>query len=180
MRETPTGSLHLRSSRLRGVAPSTPESPRIAYSLILAGPRPLSTPALGSRNPARGSPREAGFLRQRRPKCLSMRRSSDQTAPSLHSATNSEARNHDAENKKQNLNQISGVLWHRAFFPSRDDAEGGSFATSSGQTVSTTARTSSDRRGPLGAPRLFIGLVLTEHATSIQRREFRGTSGSFL
>src|SRR4051794_36323167 len=43
------------------------------------------------------------------------------TAPGLHSAANNEARNHDAENKKQNLNQISGVLWHRASFPSRDD-----------------------------------------------------------
>ena len=42
----------------------------------------------------------------------------DQTNwPSLHSATNSEARNHDAANKKQNLNQIIGVLRHRAFFP---------------------------------------------------------------
>jgi hypothetical protein len=61
-----------------GLPPAPPESPRIAYSLIRAGPRPLSTPALGSRNPARGSPREAGFLRQRRPKCLSIRRRSDQ------------------------------------------------------------------------------------------------------
>jgi hypothetical protein len=58
----------------------------------------------------------------------------------LHSGTNSDATDHDPENKKQNINQISGVLWHRAFFPSRDDAEGGTFATSSGQTVSTTAR----------------------------------------
>jgi hypothetical protein len=57
-------------------------------------------------------------------------------APSLHSATNSDARNPDAENKKQNINQI--------FFPSRDDAERGSFATSSGQTLSITVRTSSD------------------------------------
>ena len=30
-------------------------------------------------------------------------------------------------------------------------------------------------RIPVGPPRLFIGFVLTEHATSIPRREFRGT-----
>ena len=30
-------------------------------------------------------------------------------------------------------------------------------------------------RIPMGPPRLFIGFVLTEHATSIPRREFRGT-----
>jgi hypothetical protein len=38
----------------------------------------------------------------------------------LHSASNGEASNHDAENNKQDIYQIGGVLWHRAFLPIED------------------------------------------------------------
>ena len=38
------------------------------------------------------------------------------TAPGLYSATNSDARNHGGENKKQDIYQIGGILWHRAHY----------------------------------------------------------------
>ena len=45
------------------------------------------------------------------------------SAPSLHSASNSEARNHGDKNSKQNLYQTNGICWHRTFLPIEDDAE---------------------------------------------------------
>ena len=88
MRETPTGSLHLRVVKAPGVAPSTPG---VTTNCVFTDTRwtPATVdPGPGVRKPARGSPREAGFLRQRRPKCLSIRRRSDQlrqacTAPPI-------------------------------------------------------------------------------------------------
>jgi hypothetical protein len=120
MRETPTGSLHLRVVKAPGVAPSTPG---VTTNCVFTDTR--WTPATVDPGPGVQKPRpwitpRGGVLASTTTQVPFDSAVIRPNAPSLHSATNSEARNHDAENKKQNINQISGVLWHLAFFPLYD------------------------------------------------------------
>jgi hypothetical protein len=125
MRETPTGSLHLRVVKAPGVAPSTPG---VTTNCVFTDTR--WTPATVDPGPGVQKPRpritpRGGVFASTTTQVPFDSSAIRPIAPSLHRATNSKARNHDAENKKQNINQISGVLWHLAFFP-LDDAGSGS------------------------------------------------------
>ena len=96
MRETPTGSLHLRVVKAPGGRPQ-PSEPT---NCVIPDPGHCRPRPWGPETPPVDHPARRGSCVSDDPSAY--RCGGDQpTTPSLQ-ATNSEARNHDAENKKQN------------------------------------------------------------------------------